>query len=234
MWDPIKGEPSALGFGAIDSDTIQDAATKAKTGAMHGYQDWPIFTSGDAKKTEPEGLPNFRDHEDDGQSHPLAPDDKVALLVEYNKPGRELEDKLLPPGNRFSGYYHVSILHVSPQSRLRASFKTSYILVCWMQQFGDESGYVLGWAIADNQFINMVAHGMAYADFNFANNMWQAWNNGGLHGAWENWYDAEEDEWEDGGEWGGYNVGGPHFAVLDGNQDVTFMEDPDAWLYSHG
>ncbi len=234
MWDHDKEEPTSLGQGAYNDD-LKLAAEQAETGATHGFQDWPIFASGDARKTEPEGLPDFRAGEGDSSSSPLIEDDRKALLVEYNKPGRELEDRLLPPGNRFAGYYHVSILHLAEASRVRTLYRTSYILVCWMQQFGDNDGYIIGWAIPDNQFINMVANGMEYADFNFANQMWQAWNNGGLNGAWEQWYDAEETEWDDETEWDGYNVGGPHFAALeyDGGGHI-FTEDPDGWFYHLG
>ena len=234
MWNHVKEEPTNLGQGAHNAD-LKAAAKQAETGAIHGFQDWPIFTSGDVQKTEPEGLPDFRAGEEDDSSHPLVSEDRKALLVEYNKPGRELEDRLLPPGNRFAGYYHVSILHLSEHSRLRTQYRTSYILVCWMQQFGDGEGYVLGWAIPDNQFINMVANGMDYVDFNFANQMWQAWNNGGLNGAWEHWYDAEEDEWDDETEWDGYNVGGPHYAALEENADgYVYMEDPEGWIFNLG
>ena len=99
----------------------------------------------------------------------------------------------MPPGNRFAGYYQVSILHVDSRSHLFTKFKTSYILVCWMQQFGDDEGYVIGWAIADYNFINRVAHGLPYINFDFANQMWQGWHHGGLWGAWGQWYDDEEE-----------------------------------------
>ena len=234
MWDEEEGQETTLGQGCMSTTALQQAAEEAKTGAFHGYQDWPMFSSGDVTKTEPEGLPDFRKGKPTGEGNPLIEKDPVALLVEYNKPGRELEDRLMPSGNRFSGYYQVCILHVDPQSQLRAKFKTSYILVCWLQQFGDDDGYVIGWAIADYNFINMVAHGIPHVDFDFANNMWQAWNNGGLWGAWGQWYDDDEEEWEEDDNWNGHNVGGPHFVAVADEGQNTFMEYPDDWLQAQG
>ncbi len=103
-----------------------------------------------------------------------------------------------------------------------------------MQQFNDEEGYVVGWAIGADHFVNMVAHGMQHADFNFANQMWQAWHDGDFVGAWDNWYDDDEEEWDEEGEWDGYNVGATHTpAIEDDTGEYEFLADPDEWLVDH-
>ncbi len=63
LWDKSNEQLSALADGVTDIEAVREAAIKSKTGAVHGFQDWPIFTSGDAAKTEPEGLPDFRGRE---------------------------------------------------------------------------------------------------------------------------------------------------------------------------
>ena len=183
MWDEHKQEVTHLGEG-ISEARAKAAHDAARTGAKHGYPDYPLFGKKSTNEAEPQGLPHFPKRPPPKDGNPFEENEEPkALLIEYDKKGRDLEDKLLPPGNRFSGYYHVSILHVNPQSRLYTQFKTSYILVCWLQQFGDDDGYVTGWAIEDHHFVNMVAHGIPHVNFDFANNIWQGWHNGNMWGA---------------------------------------------------
>ena len=87
MRDDEEEVETPLGSGA-GAARLKEAFEAAKTGASHGYPDWPIFGSGDAKRTEPEGLPNFREGEPTASQNPLVAKDVTALLVEYNRPGR--------------------------------------------------------------------------------------------------------------------------------------------------
>ena len=90
MWDEHKQEVTQLGDG-ISEIRAKAAHDAARTGAKHGYPDYPLFGKKSTNEAEPRGLPHFPKRTPPKSSNPFEENEEPkALLIEYDKKGRDL------------------------------------------------------------------------------------------------------------------------------------------------